>query len=114
MPPSQAALRTSALVMAVAFPHHAAQENTAPEARRIAARDVPVENGERCGGSENIVAETAERIFADLADAQTINRDKKGGWKAPLWQALSEAGLPLSWVPRIGGSGASWPKALAC
>jgi acyl-CoA dehydrogenase len=58
--------------------------------------------------SENIVAETAEKIFADLADAQTINSDKKGGWKAPLWQALSEAGLPLSWVPEdCGGSGAS-------
>ena len=48
------------------------------------------------------------RYFADLADAQTINRDKKGGWKAPLWQALTEAGLPLSWVPEdCGGSGAS-------
>ena len=58
--------------------------------------------------SENIVAETAERIFADLADAQTINRDKKGSWKAPLWQALTEAGLPLSWVPEdCDGSGAS-------
>src|SRR5437588_6797553 len=58
--------------------------------------------------SENIVAETAEKIFADLADAQTINRDKKGEWKAPLWQALSEAGLPLAWVPEdCGGSGAS-------
>src|SRR3954470_15526824 len=58
--------------------------------------------------SENIVAETAERIFADLADAQTINNDKEGRWKAPLWQALSEAGLPLSWVPEdSGGSGAS-------
>src|SRR5476649_2705850 len=58
--------------------------------------------------SENIVAETAEKIFADLADAQTINNDKKGGWKAPLWQALTEAGLPLSWVPEdCDGSGAS-------
>jgi alkylation response protein AidB-like acyl-CoA dehydrogenase len=58
--------------------------------------------------SENIVVETAEKIFADLADAQTINHDKKGAWKAPLWQALSEAGLPLSWVPEdCGGSGAS-------
>jgi acyl-CoA dehydrogenase len=58
--------------------------------------------------SENIVAETAEKIFADLADAQTINRDNKGAWKAPLWQALTEAGLPLSWVPEdCGGSGAS-------
>src|SRR5262249_51726102 len=36
------------------------------------------------------------------------NHDKNGGWKAPLWQALSEAGLPLSWVPEeCGGSGAS-------
>jgi acyl-CoA dehydrogenase len=58
--------------------------------------------------SENIVAETAERIFADLADAQTINRDNKGSWKAPLWRALTEAGLPLSWVPEdCDGSGAS-------
>jgi acyl-CoA dehydrogenase len=58
--------------------------------------------------SENIVAETAERIFTDLADAQTINSDKNGSWKAPLWQALSEAGLPLAWVPEdCGGSGAS-------
>jgi acyl-CoA dehydrogenase len=58
--------------------------------------------------SENIVAETAEKIFSDLADAQTINSDKNGSWKAPLWQALSEAGLPLAWVPEdCGGSGAS-------
>ena len=58
--------------------------------------------------AENIVVETAERIFADLADPQTINRDGKGGWKAPLWQALTEAGLPLSWVAEdCGGSGAS-------
>jgi acyl-CoA dehydrogenase len=58
--------------------------------------------------SENIVAETAEKIFSDLADAQTINNDKQGTWKAPLWQALTEAGLPLSWVPDdLGGSGAS-------
>ncbi len=58
--------------------------------------------------SENIVAETAEKIFADLADAQTINNDKTGGWKAPLWQALTEAGLPLSWVPEdCAGSGVS-------
>ena len=64
--------------------------------------------------AENIVAATAERIFADLADAQTINRDKKGGWKAPLWQALSEAGLPLSWVAEeYGGSGASLAEGFA-
>lgn len=58
--------------------------------------------------SDNIVVETAEKIFADLADPQEINNDKKNSWQAPLWQALSEAGLPLSWVPdELGGSGAS-------
>ena len=58
--------------------------------------------------SDNIVAETAERIFADLADAQTINNSKDASWKAPLWNALTDAGLPLSWVPEAcDGSGAS-------
>jgi acyl-CoA dehydrogenase len=64
--------------------------------------------GNAVAESENIVAETAEKIFADLADAQTINRDKNGDWRAPLWRAMTEAGLPLSWVPEdCDGSGAS-------
>src|ERR1700675_5061637 len=58
-----------------------------------------MKTGNAVAESENIVAETAEKIFSDLADAQTINRDQKGDWKAPLWQALTDAGLPLSWVP---------------
>lgn len=58
--------------------------------------------------SENIVAETAERIFADLADVQTINSDTSNHWKSPLWAALSGAGLPLSWVPEAcNGAGIS-------
>ncbi|MGJ4890889.1 acyl-CoA dehydrogenase family protein [Bradyrhizobium sp. HKCCYLRH3099] len=56
--------------------------------------------------AENIVVATAEKIFADLADPQTINHDKDGRWTAPLWQALSEAGLPLAWVSEeLGGAG---------
>lgn len=58
--------------------------------------------------SENIVAQTAERIFADLADAQTINSAKDSNWKASLWAALTDAGLPLSWVAEdCGGVGVS-------
>ena len=58
--------------------------------------------------TDNVVAETAERIFADLADAQSVNSAANDGWKAPLWTALSDAGLPLSWVPEdCDGSGAS-------
>ena len=43
-----------------------------------------------------------------LQTRPAINRDKDGSWKAPLWQALTEAGLPLAWVPEdCNGSGAS-------
>ena len=74
----------------------------------------PINKGNAVAESENIVAETADKIFADLADAQTINHDKQGTWKAPLWQALTEAGLPLSWVhDDLGGSGASLAEGFA-
>ena len=53
------------------------------------------------------VTEAAQRIFADLADPQAVNRDADGAWKAPLWRALEEAGLTLAWVPEaLGGAGA--------
>jgi acyl-CoA dehydrogenase len=58
--------------------------------------------------SAAIVTETATRIFADHADPQTVNRASDGAWKAPLWQALADAGLTLAWVPEgEGGTGAS-------
>jgi alkylation response protein AidB-like acyl-CoA dehydrogenase len=57
--------------------------------------------------SGHIVTDTAARIFADLADPQTINHAKDGSWREPLWRALSEAGLTLAWVPEeFGGAGA--------
>jgi acyl-CoA dehydrogenase len=66
------------------------------------------------GDSDHIVADTAARIFADLADPQTINRAKDAGWAAPLWRALEEAGLTLAWVPEDkGGSGASLGEGFA-
>src|SRR3979411_576834 len=109
MSPLQAALRRQALVMAMAFPHHPVQEKATSDARTEWRRELcQIKTRNAVAESENIVAETAEKIFADLADAQTINNDKKGSWKAPLWQALTEAGLPLSWVPEdCDGSGAS-------
>jgi acyl-CoA dehydrogenase len=64
--------------------------------------------------SDHIVAGVAARIFADLADPQTINRAKGGAWKMPFWRALSDAGLPLAWVPeQLGGSGASLAEGFA-
>jgi acyl-CoA dehydrogenase len=85
-----------ALAIVAAWPHHGAQNVTGPEAGSVS------------GESDHIVAETAARIFSDLADLQTVNRARDDAWKAPLWRALTEAGLPLAWVPdRLGGSGAS-------
>ncbi len=58
--------------------------------------------------SGNIVADTATRIFADLADPQAVNRASDGRWKELLWRALTEAGLTLAWVPeKLGGADAS-------
>jgi acyl-CoA dehydrogenase len=63
---------------------------------------------------DSIVTETAARIFADLADPQEINNAKDDAWRKPLWGALSEAGLPLAWVPdALGGSGASLAEGFA-
>jgi acyl-CoA dehydrogenase len=63
---------------------------------------------------DNIVAETAARIFADLADPQTINRARDDRWKESLWRALADAGLTLAWVPeQQGGAGASLNEGFA-
>jgi hypothetical protein len=51
MPASQAALRTSALVMRMAFPHHAAQETIARDVwRNCQTGAMRSENEERRGG----------------------------------------------------------------
>ena len=64
--------------------------------------------------SDNIVADTAARIFADLADPQTINKARDGAWKDRLWRALAEAGLTLAWVPEhMGGAGGSFGDGFA-
>ncbi len=65
-------------------------------------------DGERVGVRGNIASEVAEKIFAKLTGLQAINSQMDDSWKTPLWRTLSEAGLPLSWVPEnCGGSGGS-------
>jgi acyl-CoA dehydrogenase len=66
------------------------------------------------GEHNHIVAEMAARVFADLADPQTVNRLDDGAWKTPFWRALSDAGLPCAWVPeRLGGAGGSFADGFA-
>jgi acyl-CoA dehydrogenase len=58
--------------------------------------------------SDNIVVDTATRIFRDLCEPATVNEAEAGKWPAALWEALEAAGLPLAWVPEeLGGAGAS-------
>lgn len=56
----------------------------------------------------NPIVDAAERIFADLADPQALLKQPGPEWKARLWRALEDAGLPAAWAPEtLGGHGLS-------
>lgn len=58
--------------------------------------------------ADNIIFETAQRIFTDLSTPETINAAEAGEWPLALWQAVEESGLTLTWVPETsGGVGAT-------
>ena len=58
--------------------------------------------------SNNIIVDTATRIFQDLCGANTVNEAEQGVWPRALWDALEESGLTLTWVPdELGGAGAA-------
>ncbi|MFT3805045.1 MAG: acyl-CoA dehydrogenase family protein [Burkholderiaceae bacterium] len=62
-------------------------------------------------GDQNLVLDAAERVFADLADPQTILKAGGKDWKTPLWNTLDEMGLPRAWLPEtLGGHGLSMPE----
>ena len=57
--------------------------------------------------TDNIIVDTATRIFADLCEPHTVNAAEEGRWPEALWNALEESGLTLTWVPdALGGAGA--------
>jgi acyl-CoA dehydrogenase len=64
--------------------------------------------------SDNIIVDTATRIFQDLCEPATINDAEKGVWPKALWDALQESGLPLAWVSDdLGGAGATMADGFA-
>jgi acyl-CoA dehydrogenase len=64
--------------------------------------------------TDNIIVDTATRIFRDLCEPTTINDAEKGVWPEALWGALEESGLPLTWVPDdLGGAGAAMADGFA-
>lgn len=64
--------------------------------------------------SDTIILDTATRIFQDLCGPAAINDAENGVWPKPLWDALEESGLPLTWVPEeFGGAGAGMADGFA-
>ncbi len=62
-------------------------------------------------GEENLVAETAARLFADLATHEVARAaDERGRWPEVLWQAVEDAGFVVALEPE---SGVTLPEALA-
>ncbi len=58
--------------------------------------------------TDNIIFDTATRIFDDLSTPEVINAAEQGEWPEALWQAIEESGLTLTWIPEAnGGVGAS-------
>ena len=58
--------------------------------------------------TDNIIVDTATRIFRDLCEPATVNEVEEGKWPAALWDALEGSGLTLTWVPdELGGAGAA-------
>ena len=54
----------------------------------------------------NLIAATVGRLFADLADPQTIALEPDDSWRQRLWGALEDAGIPQAWAPEaVGGAG---------
>ncbi len=58
--------------------------------------------------TDNIIVDTATRIFQDLCEPNTVNEAEQGVWPKALWDALEESGLTLTWVSdELGGAGAA-------
>jgi acyl-CoA dehydrogenase len=64
--------------------------------------------------TDNIIVDTATRIFQDLCEAANVNDAEKGVWPKALWDALEESGLTVAWVPEdLGGAGATMADGFA-
>jgi acyl-CoA dehydrogenase len=54
--------------------------------------------------SESLVAETAERLFSDLATPEVVNAAEAGTWPADLWGSVAEAGFLDALGGEAGGA----------
>ena len=64
--------------------------------------------------TDNIIVDTATRIFRDLCEPAAVNDAEKGVWPKELWDALEESGLTVAWIPDdLGGAGATMADGFA-
>lgn len=64
--------------------------------------------------TDQILMNTAARLFDDLITPTVLRDADAGGWPAEVWQAIEDVGLPLALVPEDhGGFGVSPQAALA-
>jgi acyl-CoA dehydrogenase len=60
-----------------------------------------------------LLAETVERILADLCTPAVVRAAEAGTWPQALWRQIEDAGLLRALVPeRDGGAGLGWREAL--
>ncbi|WP_179397260.1 acyl-CoA dehydrogenase family protein [Marinobacter sp. ANT_B65] len=53
--------------------------------------------------TDQLIRDTAHRLFTDQCDAETVNGSECGEAPARLQKAVLEAGLTLAWVPEVAG-----------
>lgn len=53
--------------------------------------------------TDQLILDTAHRLFADQCDAEIVNRAENCETPDLLWQAIFESGLTLAWVPEAAG-----------
>ncbi|MBL8380634.1 MAG: acyl-CoA dehydrogenase family protein [Burkholderiales bacterium] len=62
--------------------------------------------------SDNLIEQTATRLFADLVDRDLLAASEAGEWPARLWQQVEDNGLTLALASEAaGGIGATWAEA---
>src|SRR5215204_3473014 len=63
-------------------------------------------NEDNADDTRSMLAESAERVFAELCTKDVVNAAEAGTWPAQLWDTLEELGFTRAAIPEsCGGSG---------
>jgi len=90
---------------AMAFPHHPVQEKATSDARTEWPRLCQIKNEDAVAESENIVARPRKR-YSRILPTPKPSTTTRQQLESAARQALTEAGLPLSWCRKIATASA--------